>query len=61
MFVLQYIYAPRLEVDLKAWATLHNNHGVRREKYRTVACWQQIQNEIGDFTTMHNLLRCDTS
>ena len=40
MFVLQYIYAPHLEVDLKAWATLHNNHGIRREKYRTVACWQ---------------------
>ena len=40
MFVLQYIYAPRLEVDLKAWATLHNNHGVRREKYKAVVCWQ---------------------
>ena len=38
MFVLQYIYASSLEVDLKAWATLHNNHGVRREKHKTVVC-----------------------
>ena len=62
MLALQYIYATRLEVDLQAWANSHNNHGVRKENYKTPSqmwCAGSIQNEMGDFTAMHNLFRCD--
>ena len=63
MFGLQYIYAPHLEVDLQRWANSHNNHGVQTETYKTpIQMWYagSIQYEMGDFTAMHNLFRCDT-
>ena len=63
MFALQYVYAPRLEVDLQAWANSHNHHGVRTENFKNpLQMWYagSIQNEMGDFTAMHNFFRCDT-
>ena len=63
VFGLQYICAPRLEVDPQAWANLHNNHGVQMENDKTpLEMWhaQSIQNEMGDFRAKHHLFRCDT-